>query len=151
MFSFGKKDTFVDASPKIRRLVDLTTPNRPVVDNIRQSQRYNRCIPVAIADWDDREGPLVEHVGLGFTTDLSDNGFGVLTQFKPKTPNNVIAFYLQNDMDIPWYFQSVLTTYRKQPGGFHKLGYSVVSFLNDRTGSCSSMNSIAIELLTVEV
>ncbi len=150
MFSFGKKDTQVDASPKIRRLVDLTTPNRPVTENARVGQRYNRYIPIAVADWNDSKGPTVDQVGFGFAIDLSDTGIGILTQFKLKTRDNVIAFYLPNDMDRPWYFQVDLTTYRKQSGGFHKLGYSVVKFLNDKSAKFSKLDAIVAELLTVK-
>ena len=134
----------------IRRLVDLTTPNRPMAENVRKAKRYNRCIPVVIADWDSKDGPITDHVGLGFTTDLSDTGFGVLTQHRPKTPDNVIAIYLPEDMTAPLYFVTVLTTYRKQPGGYHKLGYRVVGSMDNESGNRSSMDEIVTELLTVE-
>lgn len=147
MFSFGKKDTQVDATPKIRRLVDLTTPNRPVIDDARGSRRYNRTIPVVITEWIADKGPCDEHFGIGFTSDLSDLGFGIITQHRPKSRENVIAFYLPEDMDVPWYFRVILKTYRKQTIEFHKLGYEVVEFLNDRLHGCNKMNSLVYELL----
>lgn len=133
----------------IRRLVDLTTPNRSMTEDVRKDRRYNRCIPVVIADWDSKDGPNTDHVGLGFTTDLSDHGFGVLTQHRPKTPDNVIAFYLPHDMTSPLYFVTVLTTYRKQPGGFHKLGYQVTGCMNNESGNKFKIDAIVTELLTI--
>lgn len=147
MFSFGKKDTQVDATPKIRRLVDLTTPNRPVLDDSRESRRYNRTIPVMIIEWVPDQGPSDEHLGIGFTSELSDTGIGLITRHRPKTAENVIAFYLPSDMDAPWYFRVILKTYKKQPGGFHKLGYNVVEYLNDRLHGCSKLDSIVNENL----
>ncbi|MDB4778166.1 hypothetical protein OAG68_01790 [bacterium] len=133
--------------PKLRRIVDLTTPNKPVPENVRMDQRNNRCIAVAIADWDKRKGPMTDHVGLGFTCDLSDWGIGVITQYTPKTPENVLAFFLPGEMESPWYFHGFITNYQREPNGFIKLGYNIVEFLD--ASKCQNMNSIAAELLTV--
>lgn len=150
MFSFGKKEADIDTAPMIRRLVDLTTPNQSMTEDVRKERRYNRCIPVVISDWDPKQGPTTDHIGLGFTTDLSDHGFGVLTQHRPKTADNVISFYLPQDMTAPLYFITVLTTYRKQPGGFHKLGYRVTGCMDNDSGKKYKMDEIVTELLSVQ-
>ncbi|MEM9941258.1 MAG: hypothetical protein AAF939_06675 [Planctomycetota bacterium] len=131
LFSFKKSRELVDAAPKIRKLIDMTSPNKPMMNETRSHRRYNRVIPVLISDWSEK-GPRLDYTGFGFTTDICDYGFGVISQHFPKTRDNVIGFYQPDiGMQEPWYFQVKIASHRVEPQNYIRLGYQIVTYLND--------------------
>jgi hypothetical protein len=124
----------MDASQQVRHLVDITTPNMPKVNCGRFSRRYNRCIPVLFAPWiNDR--PVLENVGIGFTSDLSDHGFSIITLEGFDTGDCgelVIGFWIpQRDMIEPWYFHTHVRSQRPIIKNFNLIGLEIAEFLND--------------------
>ncbi|MFT5302350.1 MAG: hypothetical protein ACI87E_001304 [Mariniblastus sp.] len=140
MYSFLKSKPIVDAAPRIRRIIDLTTPNMPTVNDGRNARRYNRSISVVIADWDPEKGPDLSRLGFGFTIDLSDTGFALLTQFVPQTPDNIVGFYLPHtEIGEPSYFHVEFIGYSQKVQGFKRISYRVKEFLNENHGCKSSL------------
>jgi len=132
MFSFSKRKKIVEAAPKLRKLIDLTCPNLPASNEDRSSRRYNRSIPVMLTDWEPGADPTFENYGLGFTTDISDKGFCILTQFVPKQHENILALYTtQDDIKEFWFFHVSFMSYRREPQNYLRIGYSVLEFLNE--------------------
>ena len=153
MFSFSKRKNVVEATNKVRKLIDLTTPNRPSANDARCAQRYNRCVPVFVADWDkDSRSAILENAGVGFTTDISDTGFSVLTQFCPTVHDNVVGIYLPRmGMLKPWFFHVEYAGYRTEPQGFIRVGYQIVEFLTDNCPeACNRMTRPLVDTLELE-
>jgi len=150
LFSFSKRKQIVDAAPRMRKIIDLTCPNSPQANEVRGSRRYNRVVPVAISDWTP-EGADLNNMGFGFTTDISESGFGILTRFFPKTLDNVIGFYLPKRMDEPFYFRVSYSGYRREPQNYLRIGYSVVEFLNETySQQVTKITPKLIELMSVD-
>lgn len=139
MFSFSKSKKIIEVAPKLRKLIDLTCPNLPASSDDRSSRRYNRSLPVMLADWEPGTDPTFDNVGLGFTTDISDRGFCVLTQFVPKQHENVLALCTtQDDVKEFWFFHVSFMTHRREPQDFLRIGYSVLEFLNEDYSSITN-------------
>ena len=137
MFSFSKRKKVVEAAPKMRKLIDMTSPNLSLGRNeVRHTRRYNRCIPAIISDWDEKKGPDMKDIGFGFITDISDSGLCLLGKYCPKTKDSVIGVYIeQADMPEPFFFHAQFRGYRKEPLDYLRLGFSVEEYLNENYGN----------------
>jgi hypothetical protein len=127
---FGRKRSQC-AAPFIRKIIDLTTPNLTLSNDLRLSRRYNRCLPVAFSPW-SKKGHDPERIGIGITSDLSDQGFAIITQGEMVSPELVVAFYIDGEMDEPWYFHATVRTNRCLLASFNLVGLEVVEFLNEQ-------------------
>ncbi len=136
MFSFSKRKKTVDAATKVRKLIDLTCPVVIQCEEGRSSRRYSRSLPVMLLDWLPGESPSLQHCGMGFTTDISDRGFCVLTKFVPKLHDNILGLCtVNNAVKEYWFFHVSFKTYRREPQNYIRIGYSIVECLNDDYGS----------------
>lgn len=113
--------------------MDITTPNKPQVNCHRISRRYNRCIPVIFAPW-EKDRPILKHVGIGFSNDISDHGFSIITLQGFETGDHeswVIGCWLPHlEMLEPWYFQTEVRNQRGVIQNFQLIGLQVTEFLN---------------------
>ena len=127
---FGRKQNN-NAAPFIRKIIDLTTPNLTMSNDMRHSRRYNRCLPVVFSPWSNK-GHDPEQIGIGVTSDMSDEGFAIITQADMIYRELVVAFYLDGEMDVPWYFHSTVRTNRSLIPSFDLVGLEIIEFLNEK-------------------
>lgn len=119
-----------DASLFIRKIIDLTTPNLTLSNDLRNSRRYNRCLPVVFSPW-SKKGHDAEQIGIGVTSDMSDHGFSIITQAEMIYQELIVAFYLDDEMDVPWYFHAAVRTNRQLIPSFNIVGLEILEFLNE--------------------
>jgi hypothetical protein len=80
MFSFLSKKKRLDATPHIRRLIDLTAPNRPTfIENEQRSEnRYCRSLPILLSPMTDNL-PILNASFAGVSQEISDSGLRLIT------------------------------------------------------------------------
>ncbi len=127
---FGRKQN-KNAAPFIRKIIDLTTPNLTMSNDLRHSRRYNRCLPVVFSPW-SHKGHDPEQIGIGVTSDMSDEGFSIITQADMIYQELVVAFYRDGEMDFPWYFHAAVRTNRSLIPSFNLVGLEIIEFLNEQ-------------------
>lgn len=127
---FGRKQ-HQSAAPFIRKIIDLTTPNLTMSNDMRHSRRYNRCLPVVFSPWSVK-GHDPDQIGIGVTSDLSDDGFSIITQADMIYNELVVAFFLNHEMDVPWYFHAAVRTNRTLIPSFDLVGLEIIEFLNEQ-------------------
>ena len=77
MFLFDKRKKRFDVQRLIRRVIDLSTPNRtPLEGEVRSEERYNRTLPVLLASFDNGEIDT-ECQTFALTSNLSGAGIAV--------------------------------------------------------------------------
>jgi hypothetical protein len=124
----GKK--IVDATPYMRRILDLTTPSRLRADEQRTTNRYDRGLPIAICKW-ERGEPCVESMQFGMTRDISDKGVALLTTVDVDFTEVVFTVLVGPEVSSElWFFQATIVRKCKY-FGFVEYGMQINEFLND--------------------
>ena len=116
--------------PYMRRIIDLTTPDRMRPNEKRISNRYNRALPVVIAPWHNGQADL-NHVSLAITKEISESGMSILTTTQLPFVESVFSILVDSEIasDI-WFFQG--TVMRESVAfGFGEYGIRINEFLND--------------------
>ncbi len=117
----------IDASPKLRRIMDMTVPNRPVSNETRGDNRYNRSLPALVCPWDGRSPRVDAHV-VGVVQDLSDGGMSVLFQDAPKHKEYLVTLFLSNEEGAEIFqFICEVRDARKFAGNWVLVGFLVTS------------------------
>ena len=86
----------LDASPKLRRIMDMTMPNRPVCDDSRSDSRYNRSLPALVIPMDG-DVPVLSEGSIGIIQNLSDRGLNVLLDSPTQSKRYLVSLVLEND------------------------------------------------------
>ena len=143
---FSRKKS-IDAGPKLRRLMDLTMPNRPVCNDNRGDNRYNRTIPALMCPWMDQK-PVVNEASFGISQDFSDNGLRVILFHPPLCDRYLVSFLLKPD-DTPEYFHfiSEIRDVRTFAGEMKSVGLLVTELADDNLLSAVSRATIESQLL----
>lgn len=81
LLNMFQKNTAMNAAPTIRRIVDVTTPNKPVPNDARLEMRYNRTLPAIICP-SHRGTPDLDSLVIAISQDFSDRGMSAIT-FEP--------------------------------------------------------------------
>lgn len=128
--TLGQRKKVVDLSGYVRRICDLTIPNRPFDgDQGRVDDRYNRTLPVLIAPW-SHDRPHHEQCLFATTRDLSDGGTSVVTA-ESLSGDVVVGFWLPNDdWTEPWFFLGDVARSTALGGGFWVTGIGFTEFAN---------------------
>ena len=120
VFSFTSRKKQVDLAPHVRRIIDLTTPNRPTANDQRFELRYNRTMPVLMHPWNGR--PDLEKTSIGITRDLSDRGLGLIAIAELKEPQYVVSLW-PRELDEPYHFICWLRDFRALSLGMWNAGF----------------------------
>lgn len=130
MFSFLSNKVAVEAAPFIRKIVDVTTPNRPVGYDQRMDRRYNRTLPVVICpSVDDR--PDVRSSLMGISQDFSDHGLAVISSEPiPEAEYFVAVWPAHEECTEPTFFRVNLVSCRNFAHGFWSNGFLVTEVMN---------------------
>ena len=151
MFSLFEKKSVVDLTPFIRRLCDLTTPNRPVPDCQRYDLRSNRTLPVLLCPW-RKNRPQNEEIEFAITKDISDRGIGLIRRDSLAKGEYVIAFWLNEEMPEPWFFRVTVLLNQNIGGGFWLVGSQLEELLNEQhKRALESLHEAAASLLPPSV
>src|SRR3990172_8483421 len=123
MFSFSARKTRVDLQRYVRRLIDLTIPNRPGSTNVeRYENRHNRVIPALLCPWEGN-APIVSRAVTAITKDLADRGVGLILADPFDATEVVVGFYHREaTASQPWFFRGVRRTSVPVGGGFWLFG-----------------------------
>ena len=129
-FDFLKRRKQVDTAPFIRRIIDVTTPNRPMPDDQRFELRYNRTLPVLLHPWVNGK-PVFGSTSIGFTRDLSDRGIGLIAISEPTAPQYVVSIWPHHEeIEEPYHFIATLCEARVHALGMWTTGFELDELLN---------------------
>lgn len=144
VFDFFKRGKQVDVGRYLQRLINVTTPNRPMAEDLRAVERYNRTIPVLMNPWCDSEVVLSE-TKIAFTRDLSDHGLGVITLADLIYKQYVVtAWPKPEELPEPYHFLCTVREVKPLMLGLWIAGMEVSEFLNDdRRGGVEQLQEIA--------
>lgn len=147
-FSLEKRKKAVNVSAYMRRICDLSVPNRRGWENqARLEDRYNRTFPTLLCPWNNGF-PSAEEAEFAVTKDISDRGVSVVT-VKPIDGQLVVAFTLpKGEASDPWFFLG--QTVRSAPiGGRHWVtGIELTEFItNDYRHELRDLYPLAQQLL----
>lgn len=132
MFSFSARKKSVDFQRYVRRLIDLTIPNRAGATNVeRYENRHNRVIPALLCPWEGNT-PIVSRAVVAITKDLADRGVGLILTEPFDATEVVVGFYdREATAEQPWFFLGVTRTSVPIGGGFWLLGIELTEFMNE--------------------
>lgn len=133
----------IDAGPRLRRLMDMTVPNRPVCNETRGENRYNRSLPALVLPW-VKDAPVLAEPSVGILQDISDSGLSLIFTEKPKHENYLLGFCLiQDDAPEFFFFIANVRTIRRFAPGLTSVGCAVTS--------CADISELKVETrVTVE-
>lgn len=133
MFFSSDNKGLVELKRYLRRVTDLTTPNRASAPNCaRTEDRYNRAIPTLLSPW---EGNRVDRsrCAMVLTRDISDRGVGLIAHHPFPAREVVLAYWLSiDDAHEPWFFQGTVQRQDAIGGGFWTIGVELAEFMNER-------------------
>lgn len=143
-----KKIAKVDFTPFVRRLVDLTTPNKLGGEECRATMRYNRSLPTVVIPCLQSK-PQLDKLRLGITTDLSDFGIGINLVGIPPQDEVIVAFHLPSvEGNQPWCFQCLVVNSRRTAGDIYHVGCEIADFLNlSQPATVANLTSIVMSAL----
>lgn len=129
-FSKANEKKALEAGPYLRRILDLTTPSRMRADEMRETNRYERGLPVAFCEW-HRGRPIVDAIQLGLTRDISDRGVSILTTSKLNYDEAVFTILVDEEVSKElWFFHANIVR-KCSYFGFVELGLKINEYLND--------------------
>lgn len=135
MFSFLKKQKMVvDATPHMRRVIDLTTPGYLRSEESRYSRRYLRALATAIWPW-TKNNTDPERLCLGITRDVSDTGVCILTTEALDTPEIALTFLVETDNETTLSFFRATVIRESRLGSFFEYGVHIEEYLNHNYGA----------------
>jgi len=132
MFSCRKRDKLVTVQKFLRRITDLTTPNRAAApDRTRSEDRYNRAIPTLLSPWQDGHVDR-SRCAMVLTRDISDRGVGLIANHPFPAREIVLAYWItSDDAHEPWFFRGRIERESAIGGGFWSIGVKLVEFMNE--------------------
>jgi hypothetical protein len=151
MFKVFKKPEVADFTPIMRRLVDVTTPNVSMVEEMRMERRYNRTLPVMVAPSvkGRPDGNALSHA---VSHDFSDRGLAIISS----TPLSGEEFFvsvwpMSKAFDEPLHLKCALCSCHPISTVFWSCGFSVLEIMNlhQRT-VVASLDAIARKTLRPE-
>ena len=144
MFSFSKRKKKVDMAPFIRRIIDLTTPNKPTIDDQRFELRYNRTMPALLHPWVNNS-PDLKRTTIGITKDFCDHGVGMIAISELDEPQYVISIWPQGeDVNEPYHFIANLRDFRKLSLGMWTAGFEFEDLVNSAAAKwLDELNDVA--------
>lgn len=131
MFGFRRRKTGLDMQAHLRRIADLTIPNRTSSENpLRFEDRNNRTVPVLVCPWTE-DGPDLSRCVMAVTKDISDRGVSVVMNHPLVTEEVVIGFFLPGTVMLePWFFRGAPRRNVSIGGGFWLLAVELLELMN---------------------
>ena len=131
MFSFTARKKAVEYQRYIRRMIDLTIPNKSNSASTERFQnRHNRAIPVLLCPW-ARGGPVLSECLIAITKDISDQGIGLILNAPFAAKDVVLGFCLGEEAAAePWFFRGAAEHNLAIGGGYWLLGIALKDFMN---------------------
>ena len=116
MFSFFRQKKQNEVRGCIQWILNRTTPNVQVLQELRVEPRYNRSIAIVLVPWD--EEPLVDNATYAVVQDLSDYGARIIVQQPIPTTELLCCFVLEEVR----YLLGTVRQARPLGGGFLQCG-----------------------------
>ncbi len=133
LFSFARNKKVVDAQPFIRRILDLTAPNRLRQNKSRSEVRNFRSLDIAFC-------PFAEKVVrndlscIGFTRDLRDRGASFVTTVDVNCAEIILCFFFDKFVsDHPFYFRAIVRRKRELLFNMVEYGVEIVEYFDANT------------------
>jgi hypothetical protein len=126
MYSFKERMMAQTVQSRLRRIGDLTVPNRSSYSFLRTANRHNRTIPTLVCTW-GKSGPEIEDSTTAITKDIGDEGVGLLVAPLPLSETEVLLAYLLPGgvMNGPWFFRGKIQHTTAIGGGFWSQGVAI--------------------------
>ena len=132
MFSFSARKKTVDFQRYIRRLIELTRPNRGGSASMdRFENRHNRIIPALVCPW-EQNTPIVSKAVVAITKDFADRGVGLILSDAFDAKDVVVGFcHEEATAKQPLFFLGERRTSSPIGGGFWLFGIEFTEFMNE--------------------
>ncbi|MEC8557508.1 MAG: hypothetical protein VXZ82_21105 [Planctomycetota bacterium] len=144
MFGFGSRKEIQDALPVMRRIVDLTIPNKPFPDEIRIDRRFNCSLPCVLTPL-VKSTPELSDCLMGITQDISDRGISVITMETLSFEEYAISVW-PTELEEPVHLSCLLANSRRFAHGFWSTGFAIYQLLNQ----ASLRNSKALKAVSMQ-
>lgn len=131
MFSFRKRRHQVDATPYMRRIIDLTTNGLLRTHEGRHARRYSRALSVAVCPWVKKKA-VNDGFSLGITKDISDSGVCILTTTRLQAESVVFTLLVSLDNSSELSFFQADVKRESTRAGFVEYGLQVNQYLNEQ-------------------
>lgn len=150
MFPFPTRKP-IDTSRLLRRVIDVTTPNRPVGPEGRSERRFNRMLPAVIAPASGRR-PDVSRSMMAITQDISDRGISVVALEMLQEEHYFVSVWPSDGgFDDPLHFRCKLANCRSIAHGFWVAGFTIESVMNlVHMNLVSELNEVAMTALRAQ-
>lgn len=149
MFGFGSKKEIQDAIPVMRRIVDLTIPNKPVADETRIDRRFNRTLPCVLTPL-VKSKPELSDCLMGITQDVSDRGISIITMEELSFEEYAISVW-PTELEEPAHLSSILANSRRFAHGFWSTGLAIYQLLNQTNlHDIKALTAISMQALRAE-
>ncbi|MFN3192206.1 MAG: hypothetical protein ACE361_16965 [Aureliella sp.] len=148
MFGLFSKKTVVDAAPIIRRIIDVTTPNKPFADDTRSDRRFNRTLPVVVSQLKGNK-PDPSTAIMALTHDLCDRGLSIVAMEELSDEKYFVSIWPNHETyDEPVTMQCILRNCHPVAHGFWAAGFAVEEVLNiDRRDDIDKITQVASRAL----
>jgi hypothetical protein len=132
MFFFSARKKNVDFQRYIRRLIDLTSPNRGGSGCMeRYENRHNRIIPALLCPW-EQNTPIVSKAVVVLTKDFADRGIGLVVSGAFDAEKVVVGFcHPAATANEPLFFLGARRTSDPIGGGYWLFGVELIEFMNE--------------------
>ena len=132
MFLFAARKKSDDFQRYIRRLIDVTSPNRAYSSGTeRLATRSNRAIPAVICPWENHR-PTIAKLVQAITKDLGDQGVGLIASQPLEFTEAVLGFcHEEATGGEPWFFLGKQRSGLPIGGGFWLAGFELTQFMNE--------------------
>ncbi|MEM8734641.1 MAG: hypothetical protein AAGG44_10490 [Planctomycetota bacterium] len=150
VFGLFSKKTVVDAAPIIRRIIDVTTPNKPFADDTRGDRRFNRTLPVVVSKLKN-DKPDASTAIMALTHDMCDRGLSVVAMEELTDEKYFVSIWPTHETyDEPVTMQCILRNCHAVAHGFWAAGFAVEEVLNiDRSDEIEKITAVASRALRV--
>jgi hypothetical protein len=146
MFSFGSRKKQLDVQAFLRRVIDISSPNRAPLDGeARLDSRANRTFPLVVAPWVDGQ-PDVDKAMTALSKNFSGQGMTTILAAPIRGDELVIGFELENQ---PYFLLGNVRHRTPLGGGFWQLGIELTSLLTLADEPCLERLLPMTEALTI--
>lgn len=150
MLSFFTKKV-IDTTPLLRRIVDVTMPNKPVYNDTRMERRFNRTLPLVITP-SNNGVPDVKNSLMALTQDFSDRGMASVSLEALNEGEYFVSVWPQHEdfEKEPIHFRCKLCNCRPLAHGFWATGFSIEEVMNvEHRRAMAKLTKVAMNALRI--
>lgn len=114
----------------MRRLIDVTMPNKPVCNDTRGDRRFNRSLPLVVTP-SVRGKPDIKNSLMALTQDFSDRGIALVALEPLQGEEYFVSVWpTMGDFEEPIHLKCLLANCRNIAHGFWTCGFAIDNVMN---------------------